>query len=238
MPASDNYKGAQQLSSATDTANALDFVVRMVMGQMATATVVKVLAVSNAGGVSAVGTVDVLPLVAQIDGAGNATPHAPIYGLPYMRLQGGTDAVILDPKVDDIGLAVFASRDISAVKATKAAANPGSFRQFSLSDGLYIGGFLNGVPTQYVRFYADGIQIVTPGDVAIQSGGAVTVEAPTVTITSPDIQLEGAVHVTGALTGDSTATFTGVVTGDGRSLTTHKHTGVTVGGGTSGPAVP
>lgn len=231
MPASDNYKGAQQLASATDTANALDFVVRMVMGQMATATVVKVLAVSNAGGVTAVGTVDVLPLVAQIDGAGNATPHAPIYGLPYMRLQGGTDAVILDPKVNDIGLAAFASRDISAVKATKAAANPGSFRQFSLSDGLYIGGFLNGVPTQYVRFSTTGVEIVTPGVVNVQAGG-------TVTITSPNMRLVGPVHVTGALTGDSTAAFTGAVSGDGRSLTTHKHTGVTVGGGNTGGSIP
>ncbi|NBW08588.1 MAG: hypothetical protein EBR82_11245 [Caulobacteraceae bacterium] len=231
MPASENYKGSQQLTSATDTTNALNFMIRMIMGQMATATVVKVLAVSNAGGVSAVGTVDVLPLVAQIDGAGKATPHAPIYGLPYMRLQGGADAVILDPKVDDIGLAVFASRDISAVKATKAAANPGSFRQFSLSDGLYIGGFLNGVPTQYVRFSTTGVEIVTPGVVNVQAGG-------TVTITSPNMRLVGPVHVTGALTGDSTAAFTGAVSGDGRSLTTHKHTGVTVGGGNTGGSIP
>jgi hypothetical protein len=231
LPASDNYKGAQQLTSATDTTNALNFMVRMIMGQMATATVVKVLAVTNAGGVSAVGSVDVLPLVAQIDGAGNATPHAPIYGVPYMRLQGGADAVILDPKVGDLGLAVFASRDISAVKATKGAANPGSFRQFSLSDALYLGGFLNGVPTQYVRFSATGVEIVTPGVVNVQAGG-------TVTITSPDIELHGPVHITGALTGDSTAAFTGAVSGDGRSLTTHKHTGVTTGAGTSGGAVP
>jgi len=254
LPADDAYRGAQRLPDAVDERNAIDFMVRMTLGQIATATVVRVEAVSNAGAVSPVGTVDVLPLVAQLDGAGNATPHGTVYGLPYFRLQGGTDAVIMDPKVGDLGLAVFASRDISSVKANKAPSNPGSRRQFSMADGLYLGGFLNGTPEQYVRFHAGGVQVVTPGDVEIQAGGDVTVTAdgtasvtaPTVsvdgatsvTVTSADIQLDGPVHITGAVTGDSTAIFTGAVTGAGIGLSTHKHTGVTVGGGTSTGPVP
>lgn len=235
--------------------NAIDFLIRVTMGQMATATIVQVQTVTPPDDpLGPAGTVDVKPMVAQLDGSGQPVEHGTVYGLPYLRLQGGPNAVILDPKPDDIGLAVFASRDISAVKATKAPANPGSRRQFDMADGLYVGGFLNGTPTQYVRFHDGGIQIVTPGNVEIQAGGDVSVTADgtasvtapavnvdgadTVTVTSAAIELNGPVHITGAVTGDSTAVFTGEVTSGVIPLTTHKHTGVTTGGGTSGTPVP
>ena len=83
-------------------------------------TLVQVVAVTNDGGVEPVGFVDVHPMVAQVDGKGQPTPHGVIYGLPYIRVQGGSNAVILDPQVGDIGLAVFCAQDISKVKATKA----------------------------------------------------------------------------------------------------------------------
>jgi hypothetical protein len=85
-----------------------------------------------------------------------------MYGLPYLRIQGGVNAVIIDPQPGDIGIAVFASRDITNVKSTKAQANPGSFRMHDFSDGMYLGGLLNGVPSQYVQFSSDGISIVCP----------------------------------------------------------------------------
>jgi hypothetical protein len=222
------YKGLQQLSSASSDLNAVSFIVRMILGELATATVVQVVAVTPGGGALApTGTVDVLPLVNQIDGRGDATPHATVYGLPFMRLQGGANAVIIDPVVGDIGLAVFASRDISSVKANRAQANPGTRRQFDYADGLYVGGFLNGTPTQYVRFTTAGVEIVSP---------------TAVTLTAPTITLDGAVHQTGAVTGDTTAVYQGQVTANAGStaipLAGHKHTGVTTGGGTSGGTVP
>ena len=45
------------------------------------------------------------PLVNMLDGAGDATEHGTIFGLHYTRLQGGANAIILDPQVDDIGWA-------------------------------------------------------------------------------------------------------------------------------------
>jgi hypothetical protein len=118
--------------------------------------------VSNDGGVSPVGTVDVRPLVHQMAGNRTAVPHGVIYKIPYMRLQGGANAIILDPQVGDIGMCGFCSRDSSTVVATRKAALPASLRKYNWSDGLYIGGFLNAVPTQYIRFSDDGIGIVTP----------------------------------------------------------------------------
>jgi hypothetical protein len=91
--------------------------------------------------------------------AGNPIPHDVIHNLPYFRLQGGTNAVIVDPDVGDKGFAVFCSRDISAVKRTKAIANPGSSRRFNWADGLYVGGVLNGTPANYVEVSPSGITV-------------------------------------------------------------------------------
>jgi hypothetical protein len=155
----------------------------------------------------------VLPLVNQVDGAGNPTEHVTVYGLPYVRIQGGTNAVIIDPKVGDIGVAVFASRDISTVKNAKKQSNPGSYRRFNMADGLYIGGVLNGSPTNYVQFD-------NSGNINIVSIGKLTFSA-----TNATLDANGNLHVQGD-----------VVTGTGISLNNHVHTGVQGGTSTTGPA--
>lgn len=147
--------------------NNIYFAIQQALANVQTASIVEVMACSNNGDVSPVGTVDVQILVNQINGQGTPNPHVTMYELPYLRIQGGNDAVIMDPKKGDIGIAVFASRDITNVKSTKAQANPGSLRMHDFSDGMYLGGLLNDVPTQYVRFSSDGISIVSPTAVKI-----------------------------------------------------------------------
>ncbi len=210
MQLDDAYAGYQRLAAAASEFNQLDFIVRSIMSGIATTTLVQVKSVTNDGEVSPVGLVDVQPMVAQLDGYGQATPHGIIYAIPYFRLQGGTNAIILDPKEGDIGLCVFASHDISSVKANKAPANPGSYRRFAMSDGLYIGGVLNGTPVNYVRFDADGNIELKPAE---------------------KVMVIGDVDVTGTVTADVD------VIADGVSLTTHVHSGVQTGGGNSGPPV-
>lgn len=134
--------------------NMVHFLVRQMLGEIHTATLVQVKAVQND-----LQTVDILPLVNLLDGLDNPTEHNTVFGLPFLRSQGGKNGIILDPEVDDIGLAVFASRDISSVKQNKARANPGSKRRFAMSDGIYIGGVLNAVPTNFVKFADDGITV-------------------------------------------------------------------------------
>lgn len=188
---------------------------------------VKVVKCSNSGGLSPVGTVDVQPLVHQVDGKGRSTPHGIIYGIPYFRLQGGTDAIIIDPKAGDIGMAAFCSRDISAVKKSKRASNPGSFRKHDLSDGIYFGGMLNGAPTQFLRCYSGGIEIVSPVKVRIH--------APVLDIQSDVINCTG---ISGSgtwnLAGDLNHTA-GTITSLGKKIDgTHTHNGVQTGSGNTG----
>lgn len=162
--------------------NALVFLIRQIVNEVSTATLVKVLWCTNSGGLSPVGFVNVQPLVNQLTGSRNPVPDAPIYQVPYMRLQGGTNAVILDPQIGDIGICLFADHDISSVIANKAQANPGSYRRFDMADGLYIGGVLNGVPAQYVQFSSSGISIVSPTQI---------------TLTAPIIDINGTTNIDG-----------------------------------------
>jgi hypothetical protein len=189
--------GRQTPQSGANDYNTLIFTIQQQLLDVQTSMLCQVQAVSNDGGVAAVGFVTVQPMVNQMTGNRQAVPHGPLYNVPYMRLQGGTNAVIMDPVVGDIGLAVFASRDISAVKTAKAPANPGSFRVFDYADGLFFGGFLNGTPTQYIRFSASGIDIVSPT--------ATTIEAPANTV-------EGPLTVTEATILDTTLNVTGLST--------------------------
>lgn len=171
------YTGVNNPGDGVGESSAIMFMVKQALSRVNTTTLVKIVAVTNSGGLSQVGFVDVQPLVNQVDGANNAMPHGVLRHLPYFRLQGGANAIIIDPQVGDIGIAVFASRDISTVAAIKAQANPGSWRSLSMADGLYLGGVLNGVPTQYVQFSAAGIAIHSPSAIVLSA---------------PDIQLNAA----------------------------------------------
>jgi len=206
------FVGQRQQTSATSDINAINFVISQFLARVRTATLVQVQKCTNAGELAPVGRVDVLPLVNQLDGALNAVAHAVIYDVPYLRIQGGTDAVILDPKPGDIGIAVFSDRDISAVKSSKQQSNPGSGRTFDLADGLYLGGVLNGAPKQYVRYSADGIEVVSPTKIRLAAPSIEITAASTIAVTSPG----------------------GDVVVQGVSLVTHVHGGVTPGGSDTG----
>lgn len=147
--------------------SALRFLIRQFLSTVRGSTVVQVMAVydingnsvEQTGNLAPVGLLDVQPMVNLIDGAGNATEHGIICNVPYSRVQGGQNAIICDPQVGDIGVAVFSDQDISGVKATQAVANPGSWRRNDWADGIYLFGILNSTPNQYVQFVPNGINI-------------------------------------------------------------------------------
>lgn len=177
------YSGQMGMTDGNSDYNALCFVIQQMLANVRTVVPCRVLAVT-AGGLDDTSTVDVQPLVNQMDGLGNATPHGTVLSLPVMRWQGGSNAVILDPAVGDIGLALVCDRDISAVVANKDQAVPGSFRRFSLSDGIYLGGILNGVPTQYVQFTDTGIILADKNSNKIETKpGSIAMTTTSLTVT-------------------------------------------------------
>lgn len=256
-PAADGIPSGQAKPQSTwGEFNNISFLVQQALSKMQTATLVRVDACTNTGGVSPVGFVDVTPLVNQLDSQGNPMPHVTIHNVPYLRVQGGANAVIIDPQPGDIGMCAFASRDITKVKSQKAQSNPGSFRQYSFGDAMYLGGMLNAAPTQYVQFSEAGIKLHSPV--------AVILEAPTIdietavlimnattsaTMTTPTFTINGATVINGpttvndttALNGDTTVTGTAAVSGDvtanGVSVHNHVHGGVDAGSDNTGVPV-
>lgn len=187
------------------------FVVQQMLLKASFCAPVMVKSVTNDGGVSPIGRVSIQPLVQQLDGDRNVVDHGVIHNVPYLRIQGGANAVILDPKVGDIGIAVFCDRDISAVKATGAVAPPGSDRTNHMADAVYLNTVIGATPSQYVRFSEAGIEVVSPVKVHIQ--------APAGQLDIDTLDING-----------SALRHNGVNIGK-----THTHTGVTPGSGTSGP---
>jgi hypothetical protein len=179
----------------SDEFTATAFIVRQIMAEMHTMKPVKVMAV-NGGGIAPAGTVDVQPLISQIDGQGFGTPHGIVHGLPWSRVQGGTNAIICDPMVGDIGYVVASDRDMSTVINTKAAALPNTRRQFDIQDGIYCGGCLNVAPNQFLIFTATGVRLVDNNGNSLsfaeggfsmqdQAGNSVVSSSSAMTMTGP-----------------------------------------------------
>lgn len=245
----DGYNGFQRPGSASSDFNAIAFLVQAMMNGMATATLVKVKAVTNSGGVAGSGYVDIQPMVNQVDGVGVAVPHGTIYRCPYMRAQGGTNAIILDPKVGDTGIAVFADRDISSATANKAPSNPGSSRRFDMADGLYLYSIVTGTPTNYVRISDSGIDITSPNEITL-TAPTITLTAPTITLNAssgialntPTVTASGNVNVTGTVAAAEVdapivTVATTLMVASKNLGPSHEHTGGTLTGGHTGTVI-
>jgi len=207
-----------ELKDANDYASFV-YKMRSVLSQMNTALPVKVVAV-NGTGTSPVGVVNVQPLVTQLKVSGEPVNPAVLTNVPYCRIQGGHNAFIVDPEPGDIGIAVFASRDISGVKNAKSMSPPSSRRMYSVSDAMYIGGVLNRAPTQWVYIKADG-------EINVKATQKIVLDAPL-------IEVHGNLTQTGRA--GQTATFVGgikntggEISSNGIVLETHVHPGVSRG---------
>lgn len=169
-------------TAATSAYNAQRFAIDMAKNAMLTCTIVKIVKVTTQGQVGPIGRVDVLPLVDMTDGIGQTVKHSNVYNLPFVRIQGGHKAVIMDPKAGDIGLVVVADRDISAVKSSKKQSSPGSRRRYNLADGIYVSCAIADKPTCYLRFTDDDKIIASPDD----GKTVVTVEKDKITMEASD----------------------------------------------------
>lgn len=162
--------------------------------------------------------VDVMPLVTRTDPSGATIQNSEIFNVPVFRLQRGASAIIMNPVPGDIGMIAICDRDNSIARANRKQSVPGSKRMHSKSDALYLGGFLNQAPTQYVEFADNKINIVAPNGV---------------NITTPDMYVSGNVRVGGDIT-DNVGTQSASLKTLRDKYDLHKHPvpGVQTGGST------
>jgi len=210
------YQGAADPTTAGDQFNAMSFIAKQILAGAWTSTLAQVKSVTNAGDVKAPGTVTLQPLVNQVDGQGNATPHGTISNALYFRYSGANGAVICDPVVGDIGIMLSASSDISSVKANKAQANPGSSRKFDPADAIYLGAVLSAAPTQYITFTSTGLKA------ADNNGNVLEFKNGGIFITG-NVSVQGDIHATGTISAQTDVVAAGI---SGKS---HTHGGVATG---------
>jgi len=214
---------------ATDSLRQL-LLVQTLIKDIRTAIPVKVVAVhAGAGAPPAIGTVDVQPLVQTVDGSGKLWALGVTYGAQFCRIQAGGTAIVVDPAVNDIGLAIACDRDVSSVIAAAVAAvvggrtirptGPGSARMHDVSDLVYLLSIVSAKPiTQYILANAQGITLLSPN---------------TITIQGAQINMTGPINANGAV-----ISAAGEITdAAGKVLGTHVHSGVITGDGDSGPPV-
>lgn len=216
----------RRLNSSSSAYNAISFVIEnAVKGMVNTCIPVRVDSCTAPGTGGAAGYVSCTPLVTQMSADGKALAPVSLPQLPFFRLQCGTAAIVADPKPGDIGLAVFAQQDCSAIpQGGTEPVQPGSFRSFDMSDGFYIGGFLNTAPTMFIEL--------------AQDGSTINVKAPsTLSIEAPTVKIKGNVQITGNVNTAGTMASTGDMTAGSISMQGHRHGGVETGGGTSGTPV-
>jgi hypothetical protein len=215
------YPGQLGLNGGTSQFGAMSFLIEQMQGIFRTCTIVKVVKCTNAGGVSPMGTVDVIPIINMVDGLMQGTEHGTVYGLSYARVQGGRNAVICDPRPGDLGVAVISDRDTSVVKKTKKVGNPGSRRRGDLADGIYLFTILaEQAPQQYVRFVLDDDGNPTGMELVDVNGNKIEMTSTGIKLTdktghfidmnTSKIAITGDVEITGKL---SSSDMTGLAGG-------------------------
>lgn len=237
----EKYYGNVQPSDDASAYNELVFQINAIMKRVNTCMPVQVTAV-KAGGLGPVGFVDVQVMVTQLTGNNTVVANPSIQNVPYFRVQGGKNAVIIDPQVGDIGVACFCQRDISSVKKVRAVAPPGSHRMFSFSDAVYFGGSLNGTPEQYIKFDGSGIAVYSPTKITCTAPEILMEAESSVTMDTPLVQITGQMVQTGAK-GSGATTYGGLtntggtISSNGITLETHVHGGVQSGESNTGTPV-
>lgn len=143
-------------------------IVMSMLGFINTGEMVKVIEV-EASGLNPVGFVSVKPLVYRTDADNNNVELGIIHNVPYFRLQGGSNAVVIDPEVGDIGFCGFCSRDISLFKRIREMAAQNTSRISDISDAFFFGGWNNKAPEQYVYFKDNEVHIKATTKVIIDA---------------------------------------------------------------------
>ncbi len=168
----------------------------------------------------------VRPLIALLTTGGAKVPRATVAKVPVLALGGGGFVINFPLQPGNLGWIEASDRDISLFVQSLGEAHPNTLRLHSFEDG---------------RFIPDVFSEFELGDVAddamtIQSlDGAVRVElSPTrIRYVAPLHEFDGR-----AKFNDGVETF-GILENNGVDVgSTHSHSGVDTGAGTSGPPVP
>lgn len=204
-------------------------------------------------------TATVVPLIMVLKTDGSTQQRAEIAGIPVFQYSGGGFVINFPLKAGDLGWIKATDRDIALFKQSYDFSPPNTLRKHKFSDAIFYPDVMRGwtinedglviqtlsgnqciaILDDQIKILSDNlITIKSDADIVVEAGGDVTVTAAgSVTIDAPDTTITGTLSVDGAATFGSTIDASGQITTGGIGLSTHKHTGVEPGIGTSGGPV-
>ena len=170
--------GFASLVDADDATAEAQFLIKHQTAQVRTvylAEVVKVYAGDPTADPPTPTTVDIKPVVQQMDAQGKAHSHDVIYGVLAARIHAGSNALLIDPEVGDVGVVHVSDRDISKVVANGGKESaPGSLRRHAMEDGVFHGGVFTKQAKNLIDLRGGNISITTPGDLTHTVGGTMS----------------------------------------------------------------
>jgi hypothetical protein len=198
----------------------LDFLMKAFATKQRQAEIVKVIAVNNDK------TLDVQPLLSALDSTGKTYKNPVIYHVPYLQLQIGSIGIKAEPVIDDIGLIVICTQDISLLKRVKNYCLSGSKRRSSWEDAIYLMSCFLESPSSYIELKDDKISMQAT-EISL-SADKVTIDAE-VQITGSKVTIDAEVQITGSTETTGTLKNNSINVGS-----THIHLGVQPGTGVTG----
>lgn len=160
-----------------------------------------------------------------------------VNNVPVVWPRSGGASMTFPVKPGDGCLLLFAERSLDEWKSSGGEVTPRDARRADLSDAVALMGFVHfgggGGPS-------DAVEIKMGGSTVTMKDGEVTMDAPTVNIKAPSTNIEGNVSVTGNFTvqgggGGAVNITSGTLLHNGVNIgNTHKHSGITPGGGNTG----
>jgi hypothetical protein len=150
--------------------------------------------------------------------------------LPICLPRAGGFALTMPIQAGDEGLAVFGDTCIDGWYQLGGVQNQVEIRRHDLSDGFFIPGVWS-QPNVIADYSTEAAQLRSiDGNTVIEVGsGEVTIKATNVTVQAEQVNVTGSESVT--ISGNNQTTV------DGVNFKEHTHSGVTAGGGVTGPVV-
>ncbi|MGE4760430.1 phage baseplate protein [Yersinia enterocolitica] len=216
-------------SAQTSDAESLSYVFKRLLSG---AFFIELVEVMNIRGEAPNLVVDVIPLVTRTDPSGATIQNSEIFNVPVFRLQRGGSAIIMNPVIGDIGMIAICDRDNSIARANRRQSAPGSKRTHSKSDALYLGGFLNNHPSQFIEFADGAINITSPNPVNITCSKANITAPDGIDAITPLLNVSGDIRAGGNIT-DNAGTQSASLKDLRDKYNSHDHDVVNVQGGSS-----
>ena len=155
-----------------------------------------------------------------VTSTGEKISRQTISDIPVLMLSGGGFSFSFPIAEGNTGWIISADRDISTFKQNPDMFTPATYQIHKFKDGFFIPDIVN---PDFTTDDTDAV-ILTSTDGATK----ISVKSGVVEITAPSVVINGDLTVSGSITAD------GDVIGAGISLSTHTHSGVQTGSGSTG----